>query len=129
MHVSTDENPATPRRFPGDYEAQPRFEVTESGPERLIGDLPRLIHLTRPGDNARPLEGLLTGCATQPKFETPRFSWGPVVSVEVVWEPIVAGAEYRYTLPPAAVATAAVSTPAGGAAGQAGLRAARAPSS
>jgi len=102
MHVSIDENPANPRRFPGDYEAQPRFEVTESGPERLIVDLPRLIHLTRPGDNARPLEGMLTGCATQPKFETPRFSWGPVVSVEFAWEPIVAGAEYRYNLTAAA---------------------------
>src|SRR5437660_11205085 len=101
MHVSIDENPANPRRFPGDYEAQPRFEVTESGPERLIVDLPRLIHLTRPGDNARPLEGMLTGCATQPKCETPRFSWGPGVSVEVGWDPSGAEADYRVDLTPA----------------------------
>ena len=98
MHVSIDENPANPRRYPGDYEAQPQFEVTERGPERLIVDLPRLIHLTRPGDNGRSLEGMLTGCATQPKFETPRYSWGPVASIEFAWEPIVAGAEYRYSL-------------------------------
>jgi hypothetical protein len=51
MYVCIDENPANPRRYPGDYEAQPRFEVTAEGPERLIVDLPRLIHLTRPGDN------------------------------------------------------------------------------
>ena len=98
MHVSIDENPANPRRYPGDYEAQLRFEMTESGPERLTVDLARLIHLTRPGDNGRSLEGMLRGCATQPKFETPRYSWGPLATVEFGWEPIVAGAEYRYTV-------------------------------
>lgn len=61
MHVSVDENPANPRRYPGDYEAQILFEVTATGPERLTVDLARLIHLTRPGDNARSLEGMLTG--------------------------------------------------------------------
>src|SRR5258705_6619184 len=39
MHVSVDENPANPRRFPGDYEAQVSFEVTATGPERLVVDL------------------------------------------------------------------------------------------
>lgn len=98
MHVSIDENPVNPRRYPGDYEAQLSFEVTDTGPERLTVDLPRLIHLTRPGDNGRALEGMLTGCATQPTFETPRYSWGPAARVEFAWEPIVAGAEYRYSL-------------------------------
>jgi hypothetical protein len=96
MHVSIDENPGNPRRYPGDYEAQPRFEITDTGPERLVVDLPRLIHLLRPGDNGRSLEGMLTGCATQPTFETPRHSWGPVATIEVAWAPIVDGAEYRY---------------------------------
>ncbi|HMH77594.1 MAG TPA: hypothetical protein VK547_13265, partial [Candidatus Udaeobacter sp.] len=98
LHVSIDENPANPRRFPGDYEAQHRFEVTERGPERLTVDMVRLIHLTRPGDNARPLEGMLTGCASRPVFETPRHSWGPTARVEFAWEPIVAGAEYRVSV-------------------------------
>lgn len=98
MHVSIDENPANPRRYPGDYEAQLSFEVTGTGPERLTVDLPRLIHLTHPGDNGRSLQGMLADCATQPKFETPRYSWGPAAQIEFVWEPIVAGAEYRYTL-------------------------------
>src|SRR5882724_12171968 len=98
MHVSVDENPANPRRFPGDYEAQLRFEVTERGPERLTVDMVRLIHLTRPGDNARPLEGMLTSCASRPVFETPRHSWGPTARVEFAWEPIVAGAEYRVSV-------------------------------
>ena len=98
MHVSVDENPDNPRRYPGDYETQISFEVTPTGPERLTVDLARLIHLTRPGDNARSLEGMLTGCATQPQFETPRYSWGPVATIDFAWEPIVAGAEYRYTL-------------------------------
>ena len=70
MHVSVDENPANPRRFPGDYEAQLSFEVTASGPERLVVDLARLIHLTRPGDNARSIEGMLTSCTKQPQFDT-----------------------------------------------------------
>ncbi len=98
LHVSIDENSANPRRFPGDYEAQLQFEVTERGPERLVVDLARLIHLTRPGDNARALEGMLTSCATQPVFETPRLSWGPAAQVEFAWEPIVAGAEYRVSV-------------------------------
>lgn len=98
MHVSVDENPANPRRYPGDYEAQIPFEVTPMGPGRLAVDLALLIHLTRPGDNARSLEGMLTGCATQPQFETPRHSWGPVANINFAWEPIVAGAEYRYFL-------------------------------
>ncbi len=98
LHVSIDENPGNPRRFPGDYEAQHRFEVTERGPERLAVDVVRLIHLTRPGDNARALEGMLTSCATQPVFETPRHSWGPTAQVEFAWEPIVAGAEYRVSV-------------------------------
>jgi len=98
MHVSIDENPANPRRYPGDYEAQLWFEVTDTAPARLGVDLPRLIHLTRPGDNGRSLEGMLTGCATQPTFETPRYSWGPAATVEFAWEPIVAGAEYRVSL-------------------------------
>jgi tetratricopeptide (TPR) repeat protein len=98
MHVGIDENPNNPRRYPGDYEAQVPFEITETGPERLVVDLPRLIHLLRPGDNDRALEGMLTGCATQPTFETPRASWGPVATIEVAWAPVVAGAEYRYTV-------------------------------
>jgi hypothetical protein len=40
MHVSIDENAENPRRYPGDYEAQVPFEITESGPERLVVDLP-----------------------------------------------------------------------------------------
>jgi hypothetical protein len=98
MHVSVDENPANPRRFPGDYEAQVSFEITTTGPERLAVDLARLIHLTRPGDNARAIEGMLTSCTKQPQFDTPRFSWGPTATVDFAWDPIVAGAEYRYTL-------------------------------
>ena len=98
MHVSVDENPANPRRFPGDYEAQVSFEITTTGPERLVVDLARLIHLTRPGDNARAIEGMLTSCTKQPQFDTPRFSWGPTATVDFAWDPIVAGAEYRYTL-------------------------------
>jgi tetratricopeptide (TPR) repeat protein len=98
MHISVDENPANPRRYPGDYETQILFEVTAGGPERLTVDLARLIHLTQPGDNARSLEGMLVSCATQPRFDTPRFSWGPVAKVDFAWDPIVAGAEYRYTL-------------------------------
>jgi hypothetical protein len=98
MHVSVDENPANPRRFPGDYEAQVSFEITTTGPERLVVDLARLIHLTRPGDNARAIEGMLTTCTKQPQFDTPRFSWGPTATVDFAWDPIVAGAEYRYTL-------------------------------
>jgi len=98
MHVSVDENPANPRRFPGDYEAQVSFEITTTGPERLVADLARLIHLTRPGDNARAIEGMLTSCTKQPQFDTPRFSWGPTATVDFTWDPIVAGAEYRYTL-------------------------------
>ncbi len=98
LHVSIDENPANPRRFPGDYEAQHRFEVTERGEEGLDVNMVRLIHLTRPGDNARALEGMLTSCATQPVFETPRHSWGPTARIEFAWEPIVAGAEYRVSV-------------------------------
>jgi tetratricopeptide (TPR) repeat protein len=98
LHVSIDDNPVNPRRFPGDYEAQLRFEVTERGPERLTVDMVRLIHLTRPGDNARSLEGMLTSCATQPVFETPRHSWGPTARIEFAWEPIVPGAEYRVSV-------------------------------
>lgn len=98
LHVSIDENPLNPRRFSGDYEAQHRFEVTERGPERLTVDMVRLIHLMRPGDNDRPLEGLLTSCATQPVFETPRHSWGPTASIEFAWEAIVPGAEYRVSV-------------------------------
>jgi len=98
LHVSIDENPVNPRRFPGDYEAQHRFEVTERGPERLTVDMVRLIHLTRPGDNARSLEGMLTSCATQPVFETPRHSWGPTARIEFAWDPIVAGTEYRVSV-------------------------------
>jgi tetratricopeptide (TPR) repeat protein len=98
LHVSVDENRANPRRFPGDYEAQHQFEVTDRGPDRLVVDMARLIHLTRPGDNARALEGMLTSCARQPVFETPRFSWGPTAQVEFAWEPIVPGAEYRVSV-------------------------------
>jgi hypothetical protein len=98
MHVSIDENPANPRRYPGDYEAQRSFEVTETGLERLVVDLPRLIHLTRPGDNGRSLEGMLRSCATQPTFDTPRYAWTAVAEIEFAWEAIVAGAEYRYSV-------------------------------
>jgi len=98
MHVSIDENPANPRRYPGDYEAQLPFEVTATGPERLTVDLARLIHLTRPGDNARSFPGMLRGCTGQPQFETSRFSWGPSAPMDFAWDAVVPGAEYRYTL-------------------------------
>ena len=61
-------------------------------------DLPRLIHLTRPGDNARSLEGMLRSCTTQPRFDTPRYAWSPAAVVEFAWDPIVAAAEYRYSV-------------------------------
>jgi hypothetical protein len=98
MHVSVDENPANPRRYPGDYEAQLWFEVTDIAPERLVVDLPRLIHLVRPGDNGRSLEGMLRSCTTQPRFDTRRYAWSPAADVAFAWEPIVAGADYRYTV-------------------------------
>ena len=98
VHVSIDENRANPRRFPGDYEVQREFEVTETGPDRVVVDVARLIHLTRPGDNARALEGMLTSCATLPVFETPRFAWAPAARVEFAWEPVVPGAEYRISV-------------------------------
>jgi tetratricopeptide (TPR) repeat protein len=98
LHVSIDENPANPRRFPGDFEAQHEFEVTEQGPARLVVDMARLIHLTRPGDNGRPIEGLLTSCASQPRFETPRFAWTPAARIEFAWEPVATGAEYRVSV-------------------------------
>jgi hypothetical protein len=98
MLVSIDENPANPRRHPGDYEAQPVFQVTETGPERLIVDMARLIHLTRPGDNGRPIEGMLTSCDLQPVYETPRYAWTPRVTVDFAWDPLVPGAEYRYSV-------------------------------
>jgi tetratricopeptide (TPR) repeat protein len=98
LHVSIDENPANPRRFPGDYEAQHRFEVTERGPERIVVDVVRIIHLVRPGDNARALEGMLTSCGTQPTFDTPRHSWGPTARIEFAWDPIVPGAEYQVSV-------------------------------
>ena len=34
MHVSIDENPANPRRYPGDYEAQLGVDVTAKVPAR-----------------------------------------------------------------------------------------------
>ena len=49
-------------------------------------DLARLIHLTLPGDNGRPLEGMLTSCVTQPTFATPRHSWGPRATVDFAWD-------------------------------------------
>lgn len=99
MHVSIDENRANPRVFPGDYEAQKIFEVPATGqPFRLEIDVPRLLHLTRPGDNARPIDGMLTGCATQPRFETARYAWAPRAKIDFGWEPVAAGAEYRYSL-------------------------------
>jgi tetratricopeptide (TPR) repeat protein len=98
LHVSVDANPTNPRRFPGDFEAQVRLDVTETGPARLVVELPKLIHLLRPGDNERPIEGMLTGCATQPAFATPRHAWWPTAKVEFAWEPVVTGGEYRYVL-------------------------------
>jgi tetratricopeptide (TPR) repeat protein len=106
MHVSIDENAANPRRFPGDYEAQLPFDVAATGPERLTVDVARLIHVTRPADNGRSLEGMLLGCATQPRFDTPRLSWRPTAEIDFAWEPIVDGAEYRYS-----VAVASCGTP------------------
>jgi hypothetical protein len=96
LHVSVDENPANPRRYPGDYEAQTTVDVTDTGTAPIVVDLARLIHLTRPGDNARSLEGMLLGCASQPRFETPRLAWSPSARVETAWDPVVPGAEYRY---------------------------------
>lgn len=98
LHVSIDENRANPLRFPGDYEAQINIEATSEGPPRVELDVPQLLHLTRPGDNARPLDGMLTGCATQPRFTTARYAWTPQAKIDFGWEPVVDGAEYRYSL-------------------------------
>jgi tetratricopeptide (TPR) repeat protein len=98
LHVSIDENPINPRRYPGDYEGHVSFEATDTEPRRLLVDLARLIHLTRPADNGRALEGMLTGCATQPRFPTRRHAWTPSAVLEVAWAPIVADAEYRYSI-------------------------------
>jgi len=99
MHVSIDENRANPRSFPGDYEAQKTFEAPPPGqPFQLEVDVPRLLHITSPGDNARPIDGMLTGCATQPRFATARYAWSPHANIEFGWEPVVEDAEYRYGL-------------------------------
>jgi tetratricopeptide (TPR) repeat protein len=41
---------------------------------------------------------MLTACATQPAFATERYAWTPRARVEFAWEPVVAGAEYRYVV-------------------------------
>lgn len=99
IHVSIDENPANPRRFPGDYEAQKNVDVvTASAEQRVEVDMPRLIHLMQPGDNARPLDGMLTGCATQPQFTTERYAVSARAKIDLQWEPVTDGAAYHYSL-------------------------------
>lgn len=41
---------------------------------------------------------MLRSCTTQPRFDTPRYAWSPAADVEFAWEPIVAAAEYSYSV-------------------------------
>ena len=63
--------------FPGRLRSAALLRGRRFGSGAAGGGLARLIHLTRPGDNARSIEGMLTSCTKQPQFDTPRFSWGP----------------------------------------------------
>ena len=95
-HVSIDENPANPARFPGDYEAQQEFEVHDGALNQVGIDVPRLIHLVSPGDNGRAMDGVLGACDRQPQFVTPRYAWEPAATIDFAWEPVVTGAQYKY---------------------------------
>ncbi len=98
MHVSIDENKSNPRRYPGDFEAILKFEVTENTPETLTVNVPRLIHLKSPGNNNQSMEGILGPCEKKPVFETPLFFLGPGTRIPFSWDPVVDGAQYSYEI-------------------------------
>lgn len=97
LHLEIDENPDDPARYPGDYDVFHSFKVNGNSPLELVIDVPRLLHVTAPWDNAHPLDGMLTAPAdAKPSFDTPRYALPPRAVVAFSWEPVVAGAQYEY---------------------------------
>ncbi len=96
LHVKIDENQKNPARFPGDYDIFFPFEVTADAPAELSIDLPRLMRVKAPWDNDRDLNGMLA----KPWSEKPGFtiSRSGVATVTFEWDPVVAGAEYTYSI-------------------------------
>jgi len=99
LHVEVDDHRDNPGRYPGDYDVFHRFVVAEGSPDVLRVPLLRLIRMTAPWDNERPLEGQLTREWNElPSFETPRFALPARHTMVVRWEPLVDGAEYDYVV-------------------------------
>lgn len=89
MAVNVDLNPENPLMYPGDLRAFRSFSVSRKGTTRLNVDLTKLIHLTKPVDNAVALTGWGLKCENKTVIKGP---------VTFEWEPITKGAYYNYKI-------------------------------
>lgn len=87
--VTIDADRSNPDQYPGDYKGKFTVTVLQSAPATVNADMERIIHLTGPEDNARPLKDWGKVCSSNTEFETP---------VAVSWEALGKGVVYSYTI-------------------------------
>jgi hypothetical protein len=74
--------------YPGDYKGRVGFTVASDSQTVVTADLERIIHLTSPQDNSKPLNERMP-CVNPPEFESP---------VIISWEPLGKDVTYHYSI-------------------------------
>jgi len=78
-NAEVDANTANPGLYPGDYKGTGHFSAHKTSTTSLNIDMERLIHLTRPEDNGKPMAGWGAAYFDEIRVNTPvRFSWVPI---------------------------------------------------
>ncbi|PIW18031.1 hypothetical protein COW36_06410, partial [bacterium (Candidatus Blackallbacteria) CG17_big_fil_post_rev_8_21_14_2_50_48_46] len=90
LNLSYDTNPDNPIQYPGDYRSWTVFEIKPGQPApQLQMNLVRLIHLTSPQDNNRPLKGWENACG---------IDLNPGAQLAFAWESLGPGVRYDYQI-------------------------------
>lgn len=89
-NAEVDANPANPGSYPGDYKGSGYFSAHKTSTSAVLNiDMERLIHLTKPEDNGKPMAGWGAACFDKIRVYTP---------VRFAWEPIEKDVNYTYTV-------------------------------
>jgi len=90
IEADIDANPGNPARYPGDFQGRKTFQVTEGKTGRVKMNLTRILHLTGPEDNGRPIPTWGARCRDKTSFGK---------KLKFIWEPLgEEGASYNYVI-------------------------------
>lgn len=89
VYAEVDANRANTKLYPGDYKGNGNISVYKTSASNLIIDMERLIHLTKPEDNGKPMDGYAGACFDKVRVTSPSL---------FAWDAIAQDVYYTYTV-------------------------------